>query len=259
MLVFNLAAQQDDNMVFIEGGSFTMGSSPDEPGRNSDREGPQHQVTVSSFFMGKHPVTQKEYQEIMGTNPSNFRRDDLPVDRVGWYAALEYCNALSRKEGLTPVYSVRGLRTTWNRNADGYRLPTEAEWEYACRAGTVSPFSTGDNITTDQANYDGNYSYNNHAKGEYRQRTTPVRSFAPNQWGLYDMHGNVFEWCWDWFGAYSGEAKTDPAGAGFGTYRVLRGGSWNSFGQYLRSAYRYYYDPSHGDPSIGFRLARNAN
>ena len=254
---FSLFAQQNNNMVRIEGGTFLMGSPSDEPGRNGDREGPQHEVTVSSFYIGKYPVTQKEYREVMGMNPSHFRGDNLPVERVGWYAALEYCNALSEREGLTPVYTVRGIRAAWNRNADGYRLPTEAEWEYACRAGTATPFNTGANITTDQANYDGNYSYNNNRRGEHRQVTTPVGSFAPNQWGLFDMHGNVNEWCWDWFGKYTSESQTNPAGAATGSYRVGRGGSWNSFGQYLRSAYRYYYEPSQGDSLIGFRLVRS--
>jgi formylglycine-generating enzyme required for sulfatase activity len=206
--------------------------------------------------MGKYEVTQKEYQAVMGTNPSNFKGDNLPVESVNWFDAVNYCNARSRKEGLTPAYTVSGENVTWNRGANGYRLPTEAEWEYACRAGTSTPFSTGSNITTSQANYDGNYPYNNNSNGPYREKTTNVGSFSPNAWGLYDMHGNVWEWCWDWYGDYSAGAQTDPSGAAPGSYRVLRGGSWNFIAQYLRSAYRGLNSPSYRYNSYGFRVVR---
>jgi formylglycine-generating enzyme required for sulfatase activity len=147
---------------------------------------------------------------------------------------------------------------TWDRNANGYRLPTEAEWEYACRAGTTTPFSTGNNITTSQANYDGNYPYNNNAKGVYREKTVNVGSFAPNGWGLYDMHGNVWEWCWDWYGDYTSGAEANPAGPATGARRVGRGGCRNSYAQNLRSARRNFYAPSVQSGSVGFRLVRNA-
>jgi len=241
-------------MVRIQGGTFTMGSPANEPEHYDDEV--QHKVTVSSFYMGKYQVTQKEYQAVMGTNPSNFKGDNLPVEEVSWYDAVNYCNRLSQKEGLAPAYTVNGANVTWNQNADGYRLPTEAEWEYACRAGTTTPFSTGNNITTRQANYDGNNPYNNNAKGEYRGKTTPVGSFEPNSWGLYDMHGNVMEWCWDWYGDYSGGAQTDPKGASSGTHRVERGGSWLSHAKNLRSARRDYYTPSYRIVNLGFRLVR---
>jgi formylglycine-generating enzyme required for sulfatase activity len=177
---------------------------------------------------------------------------------------VEYCNKRSRKEGLSPAYTISGSgdnRTvTWNRNAQGgttgYRLPTEAEWEYACRAGTTSPFSTGSNITTSQANYNGKSPYNGNAKGTYRKKTVNVGSFPPNAFGLYDMHGNVYEWCWDWYGEYLGGAQTDPQGAASGTYRVKRGGSWNAIAQYVRSASRDYGTPSGGYYDMGFRLVR---
>jgi formylglycine-generating enzyme required for sulfatase activity len=246
------------NMVRIQGGTFTMGSPANEVDRDDDEI--QRQVTVSSFYMGKYEVTQKEYQEIMGTNPSIFKGDNLPVENIRWYEAIEYCNKRSQKEGLTPAYSISGTgdnRTvTWNKNANGYRLPTEAEWEYACRAGTTTPFNTGNNITTRNANYDGNNPYNNNAKGEYRQKTTPVGSFAPNAWGLYDMHGNVWEWCWDWYGAYSSGAQTDPVGASSESGRVYRGGSWGSYADLVRSAYRSSNAPSYRYDSLGFRLVR---
>jgi formylglycine-generating enzyme required for sulfatase activity len=248
-----------EGFVFVEGGAFTMGSPSTEAERNSD-ESPQHQVTISSFYMGQYEVTQAEYEAVMGTNPSNWKGGNLPVEMVSWYDAIRYCNKRSEKEGLTPAYTISGSAespyVTWNKSANGYRLPTEAEWEYACRAGTKGPFNTGNNITTSQANYDGNYPYNGNAKGEYRRKTTVVDSFAPNNWGLYNMHGNVWEWCWDWYGAYESGSQTDPAGAASGSFRVIRGGSWGSDAQVVRSAYRYDFPPSARRYGLGFRLVR---
>jgi formylglycine-generating enzyme required for sulfatase activity len=244
-----------DGFVRINGGTFIMGSPANEPERKDD-EGPQHKVTISSFYMGKYQVTQAEYKAVMGTNPSHFKEDNLPVDSVSWFDTVEYCNHLSQREGLSPAYKVNGTNVTWNQDADGYRLPTEAEWEYACRAGTITPFNTGYDITTSQANFDGNYPYNNNAKGEYRKKTTAVGSFEPNPWGLYDMHGNVYEWCWDWESAYLNGAQTDPIGAVSGGYRVFRGGCWDDFGEHLRSAYRGSSYPKGGDFDFGFRLVR---
>jgi formylglycine-generating enzyme required for sulfatase activity len=248
-------------MVRINGGTFMMGSPANEPERVGD-EGPQHRVTVSSFYMGKYEITQKEYQEVIGTNPSRFKGENLPVDSVSWYDAVEYCNALSRREGLTPAYAIDKSRSdpnntgdndnvkwvvTWNRNANGYRLPTEAEWEYACRAGTTTRFSTGNNITTIQANYHEAY-----------QGTIPVGSFAPNPWGLYDMYGNVSEWCWDWYGSYSSGTQTDPVGVSSGFLRILRGGDWISS---VSSAMRGNCHPNGADWNFnsgnGFRIVRN--
>jgi formylglycine-generating enzyme required for sulfatase activity len=254
--------QMPVNFVRIEGGTFTMGSPSNEPQRFSDEV--QHRVTVSAFYMGKYEVTQAEYEAVMGTNPSNFKGSNLPVECVSWYDVIEYCNRLSQNEGLTPAYTIDKNRSDpnnkgeddtirwmvmWNQNANGYRLPTEAEWEYACRAGTTTPFSTGNNITTSNANYDGNYPYNNNYKGTFREKTTPVGSFAPNPWGVYDMHGNVWEWCWDWSGSYF-------SGAVSGANRVIRGGSWYDSGWYLRSAYRGDYTPSYWFNRVGFRLVR---
>ncbi|GHU07721.1 hypothetical protein FACS1894151_02460 [Spirochaetia bacterium] len=257
------------NIVHIQGGTFTMGSPASEVNRFEVET--QHQVTVSSFYMGKYEVTQAEYEAVMGTNPSRFRGAQLPVEMVSWYDAIEYCNKRSENEGLTPAYTINkfssdpnnrstsdnvGWAVTWNRNANGYRLPTEAEWEYACRALSRTPFSTGSNITTNQANYNGNYPYNNNVKGSYRQTTIAVGSFPANSWGLYDMHGNVFEWCWDWYGSYSSGAQTDPAGASSGRNRVSRGGSWNYPGQRLRSACRFNITPSSRGYNLGFRVCR---
>jgi formylglycine-generating enzyme required for sulfatase activity len=258
------------SMVLIKGGTFTMGSPANEAGRESGEV--QHQVTVSSFYIGKYEVTQKEYQEIMGTNPSNFKGDNLPVERVSWFDAIEYCNKRSQKEGLTPAYTIDKSRNdpnnksgddprwivTRNVNANGYRLPTEAEWEYACRAGTTTPFYTGNNVTTSQANYDGNHPYNNNAKGIYRDKTTTVGSFSPNGWGLYDMIGNVSEWCWDWYDSFSGNTQVDPVGALSGGNRISRGGDWYYNAYSLRSAFRGGANPTSQATNIGFRVARNA-
>ncbi|MDR1899744.1 MAG: SUMF1/EgtB/PvdO family nonheme iron enzyme [Treponema sp.] len=232
-----------EDLVRVPGGTFTMGSPPSEPGGDDDKV--QHQVTVSAFYMGKYEVTQKEYQALMGNNPSEFKGDTLPVERVSWFDAVKYCNARSLKEGLDPAYTINGETVAWNRNAGGYRLPTEAEWEYACRAGTTAPFYTGN--SADAAGW-----YKDNSGG----KTHPAGQKQPNRWGLYDMHGNVHEWCWDWFGAYSGAAQTDPAGAASGSYRVLRGGSWGSGAQYLRSANRGDYTPSNRLNNSGFRLVR---
>jgi formylglycine-generating enzyme required for sulfatase activity len=251
------------NLVRIEGGTFTMGSPSNEQRRNND-EGPQHQVTLSSFYMGKYEVTQAEYEAIMGKNPSKFKGSNLPVELITWYDAIEYCNKLSEKEGLTPAYSGCRENTTCDWNANGYRLPTEAEWEYACRAGTTTPFNTGDNITADQANCNGKYTYpsNVNDNGLYRETTMPIGSFAPNSWGLYDMHGNVWEWCWDkYYGAYSSSPQTNPHEDGYGGVlrleRVLRGGGWTTEGWNIRSAKRSNWIQYGMGDSVGFRIVRN--
>ncbi len=252
------AAQADKSgrYVLINGGGFTMGSPDSEFLREKDES--QHKVTVSGFYMGKYHVTQKEYAELMGRNPSEFKRENAPVENVTWYDAVEYCNALSVKEGFTPAYALNGRAVTWNKSANGYRLPTEAEWEYAARAGTVTPFYTGENITVKQANWYGTYPYKDGESGEARQRTLDAGSFAPNPWGLYDMSGNVWEWCWDWYGQYDAQAQINPSGPEEGVYKVHRGGGWNDFGRHLRLAYRAAFTPVNRMYNIGFRVVRSA-
>jgi formylglycine-generating enzyme required for sulfatase activity len=259
-------------MVWISGASFVMGSPAAEPDRYSNEQA--HTVTVDSFYMGIFEVTQKEYLDIVGSNPSSFKGGDLPVEKVSWYDAIEYCNARSRKEGLVPAYTINKSRqdannktqstldslkwtVSWDKNANGYRLPTEAEWEYACRAGTSTPFYTGDTITTDQANYDGNYPYNGNDKGIYRESTTAAGSFPANPWGLYDMHGNVWEWCWDWYGILGGSVQTNPTGPASGSGHVLRGGSWQELARDLRSASRTDAPPTRKGIYLGFRVVRS--
>jgi len=235
------------NFVWINSGTFIMGSPSNEPDRNVS-EGPQHQVTVSGFYMGMYEVTQKEYQEIMGTNPSYFKGNNLPVENVSWYDTIEYCIKRSQKEGLTPAYTRNGNNVTWNRNADGYRLPTEAEWEYACRAGTTTAYNTGTIINNNSAWYGANSSGNTH----------PVGQKSANAWGLYDMNGNVWEWCWDWdwVGDYTSGSQIDPIGSVTGYGRALRGGCWLLNNLPLRSANRNREPPAYRASNLGFRLVR---
>ena len=268
----NVEAEQqvsvDDGFVAVTGGTFLMGSPEDEPWRSADET--QHEVAVSSFFIDPYEVTQADYARLMGDNPSVNQGDTLPVENVTWLQAVEYCNARSAEAGLTPAYEIDGDAVSWDRAADGYRLPTEAEWEYACRAGTTTPFNTETSISPDtEANYYGTYPYeieDNYfdrgalqtQPGIYRQTEVESGTFAPNAWGLYDMHGNVAEWVWDLYGAYDEEASADPVGPEEGALRVNRGGGWNDFAKNLRSAYRASLAPDASSPSVGFRVARGA-
>ncbi len=230
----------------VEGGTFQMGSTDERHDEN-----PVHTVRVSSFYMCDHEVTQKEYRDVMGTNPSKFSGDNLPVERVSWYNAVEYCNKLSIKEGLTPCYTINGSSTTCNFNANGYRLPTESEWEYAARGGKKSNGYTyaGSNSVGNVAWYDDNSG----------SQTHNVKTKAPNELGLYDMSGNVWEWCWDWYGNYSSGSQTNPSGSSSGSYRVERGGSWYSYPSNGRVAFRYYDSPSRKYNNLGFRVVRSAS
>jgi formylglycine-generating enzyme required for sulfatase activity len=261
--VASLSAQFTNSlgMMFrlIPAGSFLMGSSDDDVREafanarlyNKDaklewftREQPQHQVTFAQpFYMGAHQVTQAQWKAMMGDNPSHFKGDDLPVENVSW--------------DDVQVFLIR-----LNRRNDGwkYRLPSEAEWEYACRAGTTTPFSFGDTITPAQVNYNGNYPFFGAQKGEYRAKTTPVGSFPPNAWGLHDMHGNVWEWCQDgWHDNYDG-APTDGRAweQGYNNARVLRGGSWVGDAVSCRSALRSRFASSVRYGNLGLRVVVRA-
>ncbi|MBO1058938.1 MAG: SUMF1/EgtB/PvdO family nonheme iron enzyme [Dolichospermum sp. JUN01] len=222
-------------MVEIPGGTFIMGSPESEAGRYSN-ESPQHQVIVPSFFLGKYPLTQAQYQAIMGVNPSSFQGNNRPVESVSWDDAVTFCEKLSQK------------------TQKNYKLPSEAEWEYACRAGTTTPFYFGESITTDLVNYNGNYTYASAPEGKNRQQTTDVGSFPPNAFGLYDMHGNVWEWCLDDYDNYSNAPKDGSALTGRGVVKLLRGGSWFNVPSNCRSAYRINYNPAVSYYSNGFRL-----
>ncbi len=257
----------EDGFLLIKGGRFSMGSPEDEPWRSADET--QHTVTVSDFYMSPYEVRQREYAAVMGNNPSNFNGEDLPIENVSWLDAITFCNALSEKENLTPAYTVNGETVIWDRSANGYRLPTEAEWEYACRAGTTTPFNTETSISPEESNYYGHYPYEIEENyfsqgnlttkpGEYRQTTVAVDSFSPNAWGLYNMHGNVSEWVWDYYSEYGTADKTDPTGPETGTRRVYRGGGWNDFAKNMRSAYRATLPEDKGSFNLGIRLVRNA-
>lgn len=261
-------AELTNDLILINGGTYLMGSPETEMQRETDEV--QHEVTVSDFYIGRYEVTQKEYEEVMGENPSNFEGENLPVENVTWYEAIEYCNKLSEKEGLTSVYTIDGENVSWDRSANGYRLPTEAEWEYAARAGTTSPFNTENSISDEEANYYGHYPYGieeNYFTQEnleteprqYRQTTVEVDSFSPNKWGLYNIHGNVAEWCFDYYGAYDLENTDNPSGPTTGTLRVNRGGGWNDYAKHLRCAYRASTTPDQKMSNIGFRVVRNGD
>ena len=241
------------NLVAIPAGSFVMGSPTNEPARGTDET--QHTVTISqSFCMGKFEVTQAEYLAVMGNNPSYYTGDlSRPVETVSWQDATNYCAQLTARErsaGRLPA-------------GYGYRLPTESEWEYACRAGTTTAFHYGSALRSGMANFHGYYEYPPcggstrycpNPSGIYLGRTTSVGSYVPNAWGLYDMHGNVWEWCQDWYGTYPSGSVSDPQGAPTGSRRVIRGGDWDNYAIICRSAQRYYYNPTYRYYYFGFRV-----
>ena len=230
----------DARQVFrwIAPGRFLMGSPLDEPERYADEV--QHEVTLRhGFWLADTACTQALWQAVTGSNPSSFGDDPRnPVEQVSWDDVQAFIVELERRLPGLPV-----------------RLPTEAEWEYACRTGTTTPFSFGESITPGLVNYDGNYPYAGGEKGLYRQKTVPVATLPANPWGLYEMHGNVYEWCADWYGDYPTQAQVDPQGPQTGDDRVLRGGSWYNDGGGVRSADRNGDGPGKRFVHGGFRLA----
>ena len=250
-------------------GKFMIGSPASEPERTKDEA--QHQVTLTQgFWLMETEVTQALWAAVAGKIEAKFKGPDQPAEPVTWYDAVDFCNQLSAASGLRPAYTINKQvkdpnnqseekndpvrwQVTLVPDANGFRLPTEAQWEYACRAGTGTVFSWGDAIDPGMANYNGNNVYNNGGKGVYLEKTTPVGKYAPNPWGLSDMHGNVWEWCWDWYGPYAEGNVTDPTGATSGSLRVLRGGVWHYKPGYLRSASRYKDKPARRWDLLGLR------
>jgi formylglycine-generating enzyme required for sulfatase activity len=219
-------------------GTFLMGSSESEEYRGNNET--QHQVTLSrGFWMQETEVTQEQWESVMGNNPSQFKGNQLPVENVSW----EDCQEYMRKMNALILSDYE------------FSLPTEAQWEYACRAGSTTPFNFGSTLNGDKANCDGNYPYGTSTKGTYLKKTASVGSYQANAWGLYDMHGNVWEWCSDWYGDYLVGSVTDPTRANNGSYRALRGGSWYCLAKYCRSAFQYIVLPMYGDYELGVRCS----
>lgn len=242
--------------VLIPAGTFFLGSPPDEAGRSAD-EGPQHEVTITRpFYLSVYPVTQAQYERVMRTNPSHFCRSGrgkelckdidpqtLPVERVTWGNAVVFCRKLSE-------------RSEEQQHGRTYRLPTEAEWEYACRGESLQPFHGGLSLSSSLANFDGNYPYGGAPRGPFLKRTSPVGSYPPSAVGLYDLHGNLWEWCADWYGEhyYAESPAEDPPGPATGDRRVVRGGCWSSPGNNCRTAYRGKLEPGDHLYRVGFRV-----
>ncbi len=240
-------------LTLIPAGKFMMGSPAAEMER--DPEELQHEVTISKpFYLGVYEVTQREYEKVVGKNPSHFKKveSDMPVEQVRWSEAADFCSRLSNHADERKAGRV-------------YRLPTEAEWEYACRAGTKTTFHFGDALSSKQANFDGNFPQGDAAKGPNLQKPAKVGSYEPNAWGLYDMHGNVAEWCSDWYDPdyYKNSPAADPKGpekgvisTGFGKdyFRVLRGGCWLDEARACRAAYRFRLQSSEPYRWVGFRV-----
>jgi formylglycine-generating enzyme required for sulfatase activity len=246
-------------MALIPAGVFRMGDITGHS--NWEDEKPVHEVTITHpFLLGRTEVTQAQWREVMGNNPSNFKGDKLPVEQVSWFDAVEYFNKRSKLEGLDSCYSASGASIVCDFTKNGYRLPTEAEWEYSCRGGTETDFSTGNmrhsecNPLDESLDRAGWYCPNSDSK------THEIAQKEPNVFGLYDMHGNVWEWCWDWEDDYESVAVTNPIGSTSGIYRVLRGGSWLHLAHHCCSCFRYGGEPDGRDIEDGryrgFRVAR---
>ncbi len=223
---------------WCEPGRFMMGSPEDELERDDDET--QHEVTISKgFWIADTTVTQALWHAVMDDNPSDFKGEDRPVEQVSWVDTQTF---IDKMNDMKPELKLC--------------LPGEAQWEYACRADSVTPFCWGEQIDSELVNFNGTHPYNEGRQSEYREQTLDVKDLPCNDWGLYQMHGNVYEWCQDWFGNYPAGPAVDPKGVDSGDSRVLRGGSWFSYGRNCRSAFRHYYVPSDRRNRIGFRLAR---
>jgi len=240
---------EQSDMIFVEGGTFEMGDHFNE---GSSNELPVHEVTLNSFYIGQYEVTQGEYAAVMGSNPAHNYGvgDNYPVYYVTWYNAVEYCNALSIQEGLTPCYDL----SDWSCNfsADGYRLPTDAEWEYASRGGVNWTDDYRYSGTTDNL---GDYAWYSSNSGN---QTHEAGTKLANQLDIYDMSGNVWEWCNDWYlsNYYNSSPVNNPTGPNSGSYRVIRGGYWSSDAVSCRVADRSFHYPGYSDYGIGFRILR---
>jgi formylglycine-generating enzyme required for sulfatase activity len=237
------------SMARIQGGKFLMGDK-------DEVDAPPHEVVVGSFFMDTHLVTQEQFQKFMGTNPSRWKGERNPVEQLRWSDAVRFCNKRSEAEGLQPCYDLQTLKC--NFEANGYRLPTEAEWEYACRAGATTPFFFGDN-----ASKLGDYAWFDKNSGG---RPKPVGQKQPNKWGLYDMAGNVWQWCNDFYKVdyYQEAPRENPKGPEQGQNKVLRGGAWRFSAENCRAGYRYNESPGYSDVCFGydiygFRCVRKAD
>jgi len=235
-----IATQSGVQMILLPGGTFTMGQEGGEVDESP------HAATLSPFAIDKFEVTQQEYEQVMGSNPSKVKNPKNPVEQIRWSDAVRYCNERSRREGLDPAYDLK----TWacRFEASGYRLPTEAEWEYAARAGATTMYSYGDT--------DGELVRHAWFKANSGGKPHPVGQRKPNAWGLYDMHGNVWEWCTDFYKVdyYSAAPAQDPKGPGSGDKKVLRGGCWNSSPDACRLAYRYNENPAYTDACFGYDI-----
>jgi len=238
-------------MVSVKGGTFFMGSNEN---RVTERV---HEVTIRPFLISDTVITQELYFSVMNENPSYFKGSDYPVDSVSWFDAIRFCNALSVRFGLSPAYVIDGDNVTWLRESKGYRLPTEAEWEFAARGGPYGASGPQDKVFFSGGDASANpqdycwYSIN--------AKTSPrtVRGKLPNQLGIYDMSGNVWEWCWDWYSDYPTESVVDYTGPAAGKYRIYRGGSYLNNLNQLRVSFRIWDPPAHKAASRGFRIAQN--
>lgn len=247
-----------NEMILIPAGTFQMGNTGAYWGVIDEK--PIHTVTISrAFYMSKYEITQSQYLAVMGNNPSYFIGDNLPVERVTWYNAVGFCNALSQLEGKTPCYTINGADVTCNYEANGYRLPTEAEWEYACKAGATTDFYSGSLIHEKDSPIDPYLDTIGWYWGNANRTTHTVGQKQPNAFGLYDMSGNVFEWCWDWYSSYSSTAVTDPIGALSGAERSARSGSRTCYAYCCRSTFRGHSNPVNSFDDTGFRIVRVGN